>query len=231
MLSLQDVAGQIVNDTKKRADAFFYQQQYPEALSLYEEIFEQKGKASESMLLKMAYITERLQDYPKAIYYLYCYQQRLPNRENLLYIEELANKYALEGHDLTDRSYFYLIYQQYYTILVGVFTLICLLLFYTFVIKNWQQRLPTRYGIVIVLIVLIGYVLFNVVALPQKAIIAEDHTLLMQDASSGAPIIEVLSKGHGLEVSGQQDVWLEVSRGAQKAYVKRSKVYLLKPIF
>ncbi|MEM9980956.1 MAG: hypothetical protein AAF734_00575 [Bacteroidota bacterium] len=230
-MSSQDVVAQAVNDVKKRADALFYRQQYSEALILYEDIFEQERKASESMLLKMAYTAERLQDYPRAIYYLYCYQQRAPNRDNLLYIEELANKYALEGHDLTDSTYFYLIYQQYYTILVGIFTLICLLLFYTFVIKNWQQRLPTRYGIVIVLVILIGYVLFNIIKLPQKAIIVEDYTLLMQDASSGAPIIEVLSKGHGLEVSGQQDVWLEVSRGAQKAYVKRSKVYLLKPIF
>lgn len=89
----------------KDADSLFYNENYAKSKKIYDSIFYINKFYSESMLLKMAMIEEKLNNYEKSIYYLSIIQRE--NNDNLIQekINQIASKNQLETYNLSDIDY------------------------------------------------------------------------------------------------------------------------------
>ena len=89
----------------KDADSLFYNENYAKSKKIYDSIFYINKFYSESMLLKMAMIEEKLNNYEKSIYYLSIIQRE--NNDNLIQekINQIASKNQLETYNLSDIEY------------------------------------------------------------------------------------------------------------------------------
>ena len=59
-----------------KADSLFYQNNYLESKKIYDSIFYTENQFSNSMILKMSAIEERIGNYEKAIFYLELFQKQ-----------------------------------------------------------------------------------------------------------------------------------------------------------
>ena len=97
----------------KDADSLFYNENYAKSKKIYDSIFYINKFYSESMLLKMAMIEEKLNNYEKSIYYLSIIQRE--NNDNLIQekINQIASKNQLETYNLSDIDYLNVFFLKY----------------------------------------------------------------------------------------------------------------------
>lgn len=86
----------------------------------------------------------------------------------------------------------------------------------------------TRFpGMVYVGLLLVLLLLNNFAHEGKLAIVTASDTYLMKGPSAGADVVEVVSKGHRVEVLGQKDVWVKILWNGHEAFIKS---FNLKPI-
>ena len=74
-------------------------------------------------------------------------------------------------------------------------------------------------------IILIGlFVHVNVGGKISLGVVGSSNTFLMQGPSPGAPLVEVVSEGHRVEIIGKNDVWVEVLWQGAPAYIKEGNI-------
>lgn len=213
------------NPLLNRADSLFSQQKYTEALSLYEEIFD-SGQASSTMLLKMAFIQEGLNNYAEALFYLDKYYQFSADRNVVGKIEELAETNDLKGYQYDDIHYFMALLEKYRIHFTLLLLAISLLLLLYFTRKAKEDEKPIAAGIIQVMVVGLIFAINNIQG-SSRGIIVSNNTLLRSGPSAGAEPMEVLSKGHKVKVLDQDDVWIKVLWDGQEVYVRKGKVKLI----
>lgn len=208
----------------QQADSLFAEQKFTEAYEVYEEILAE-GKASPAMLLRMAYVDESLQRIPQALYHLNLYYQQTADREVLKKIEELAAAAKLKGYEYSDEEYFRnLLYQKREVIIIFLTVLSGLVFLLMLYIKFRRQQKPVGSGLLLV-VMLGGLAYFVSVPLTKKqAIVTENFVPLMSGPSAGSDMVQMIGRGHRLEVLNRQDVWYRVLWNNQELYIKETSV-------
>ena len=208
----------------QRADSLFGEQKFTEAYELYEEILAD-GLASPAMLLRMAYVDESLQRVPQALYHLNLYYQQTADRDVLAKIEELAESRNLQGYEYSDEEYFRnLLYQNREVVIFSLIVLAGLVFLGMLYMKFRLKHKPVGLGILLV-VALAGLAYFVTVPLSKKqAIVMEDYVPLMSGPSSGASLVQMIGRGHRLEVVNKEDVWYRVQWGERELFIKETAV-------
>ena len=124
-------------DTNKLdlADSLFNSQNYKEALAIYENLYFEDESYSPAMLLKMAFISEGLGDYPKTTLYLSKYYEHNPNPRVTNKIKALTEQPALIGYQISDREQFFKILADHraeITSLLALFLIVSLILLFRY---------------------------------------------------------------------------------------------------
>jgi len=180
------------------------------------------------MLLKMAFIKEGLGDYTNALYFLNLYYLKTYNKRVLKKMENLAEQNKLSGYNYDDVEFFLNIYHKYQ---LQIDLLALSFIFVFFGIMLYQKRTGKQQSLTpaIVYVFLLLAILFinNFVRERPKAIITSAEVYLMKGPSPGSDVVDVISKGHRVDILGKDDVWVEISWNDHKAYVKS---FNLKPI-
>lgn len=207
------------------ADSLFDQQKYTQSFEIYEQIMKSTNKVSPAMLLKMAYIKEGLGDYSNALFYLNLYYLQTHNKRALRKMEDLAEKYSLEGYRYTDMEFFMNIFYRYYsTIVYGLSGLVILLIGYM-VFKKLRYRLNPGFSMfyMVVVVGLLFYVV-NFGKKYQKGIIINPESYLMDGPSAGAKLIAIADMGHRVDVLGKEDVWVKIEWQGNTAFIKENNI-------
>jgi len=210
------------------ADSLFQQRKYTQSFELYENIYTQDKKASSAMLLKMAFIKEGLGDYTNALYYLNLYYLKTYNKRVLKKMENLAEQNKLSGYNYDDVEFFLNIYHKF-QFQINLLILTLILLFFAMMLyqkRTSNQRSHTP-GIVYICLLVTLLFLNNFVRERPQAIITSADAYLMKGPSPGADVIDVVSKGHRVDILGKEDVWVKISWNEHSAYIKS---FNLKPV-
>ncbi|WP_422359230.1 SH3 domain-containing protein [Reichenbachiella sp.] len=207
-----------------QADSLFKLQKYTESFEIYEQVFEGNNEASPQMLMKMAYIKEGLGDYSQALVYLSKYYEQTSDKRAQNKMEELASEHEVYGFALSDTTLFKGLVHKYYLefnmlIFSVVIFLIAIVLYRKF--KSGSNAMP--YAISAIVVLLFFFWLTNFELSEPRGIIIEDHAYLMTGPSGGADLIEVVKKGHRLNILDEEGVWVKVDWNGREAYI-RSKM-------
>lgn len=210
------------------ADSLFAGKKYTQAFELYEDIQNSDQKASPAMLLKMAFIKEGLGDFSNALYYLNLYYLKTYKKKALKKMENLAEQNKLSGYNYDDVEFFLNIYHQYHLhidfFIIGLVFMFFGILFYQKRTNRIKSNLP---GIIYGCLLLVLLFINNYGREHTKALITSSKTHLMKGPSPGADVIDVISKGHRVDILGRDDVWVKISWNDHEAYIKAINI---KPI-
>jgi hypothetical protein len=219
---------QLDNSRLSRADSLFEQKRYTQSFEIYSSLFEQK-QYTPAMLLKMAYIQEGLNRISQSVYYLNLYYLASQDESALVKLEELADKYRLEGYSTSDFDKVFSIYKQNKELIT--YGLMSAVLFLIILMSVQRLRFNTKPYAVWVLLIIISVVSFlhlNFNDRKSSAIITHNNTYLMDGPSSGASVISIVRDGHRVQVLGKEDVWLKVQWGDGEAYIKENNLLPVK---
>lgn len=206
------------------ADSLFVQRKYTKALQSYEKVFHQ-GQFSASMLLKLAYLHDRVGRYDEALYYLSVYQQYYFSEEVQKKMEQMAYDHQLTGYKGNESEQALIYYQQYKLPLLTGLLFLCGIVFMVIVYK--RQKLKTRpigLGISFALLAIVVLVMANVLGGPQKAIINEPDTILMQGPSAASGTVDVVQNGHRVSILKQDEAWTKILWDGNTAYLRNDKL-------
>jgi hypothetical protein len=206
------------------ADSLFETRQFTQAFDHYEAILNNK-EYTPAMFLKMAYIQEGLGHIGRALYYLTRYHQESGDRSAFVKMDELAQKYQLEGYTTTDADLFFTWYHQAYNYLSYALAALCIFLLTLSIHQKLRKHLRPIAGVVLLLIstLLLSIHIYYGENF-SSGIIADANTFIMKGPSPGSDVVERVGEGHRLEVIGKQDVWLEVRWRGEVVYVKENGV-------
>jgi tetratricopeptide (TPR) repeat protein len=210
------------------ADSLFINQQFSQALQLYERVFYQSGKVSPAMLLKMAYIEEGTGNYTKALYYLSLYYIQRPNLQVVNKMKEIATTYNLQGYEYKDVDFFMTLYQRYYIYFSLVVLAISIIWLASLVARKIRREyLPARHLMGCLTFLIMVFLFLNIKRTDQQAIIAQDNVYLMSAPSAGGNLVYIAQKGHRLDVEATQDIWVQVVWNGKPAFVRKQNVLLV----
>ena len=221
--STSPLAAQVSGFRLQQADSLYLDKKYTESLEHYQTILSQ-NEYTPAMLLKMAHIEERQGNIGQTLYYLNLYHLASDDKSVLGKMEELATRYNLEGYDVSDADQALSFYQDHHldvTIALAVIALFFLALTYS-VRRKGQQPIASAIGMGVVLIALLFHV--NMGGKADLGIVGNSHTFLMAGPSPGAPLVEIVSEGHRVEIVGKNDVWIQVLWNGEKAFVKEGNL-------
>ncbi len=211
-----------------KADTLFNKKKYLESLKLYDAVLKEKREATPNMLLKMAFIYEGLKDYTNTLYCLSLYYQHAPNDKTLVKMENIALEYRLKGYGYSDFDFLRAIYFSYFPLFTVLLLLVCFLLFSIVISRNRTRKyVPARYGLVFMTILVIVVYLLNFTNTTERGIIAKDNSLVMSAASAGSDLIDVIEKGHRVEVLGKRDIWYEIKWDNERAFILENNLMLI----
>jgi len=216
------------NPLLQRADSLFQQKRYTQSFEIYNTLFKSQ-RYSPAMLLKMAYIQEGLNRISQSAYYLNLYYLATQDQGALTKLEELADKYRLEGYTPSQMDRVFTIYNQYRELItLGLISVFIFLLILLGILRfKLHERPYAVWGALVVLSILF-LVHLNFGEGYAKAIIANNNTYLMDGPSAGSSVISVVRDGHRVQVIGKKDVWMKVQWGDREAYIKESNLLPVK---
>lgn len=208
------------------ADSLFSKQKYTEALKKYENIFRQ-NLASPAMLARMAFIEEGLGNYSESLYYLNLYFLKTSDKAALSKMRELAEQHGLQGYEYSDKRFLLNFLQKYQQeFLLVLLALSLFLLAYGFNKRRHQERPVTSLVFQIIVLILIG-TYSNNLFFEKKAIIGNDHALLMTGPSAGAEPIDYIGKGNKVTVLKADELWTKISWNESEAYIRSKNLKML----
>lgn len=219
---------QDIKEDLRIADSLFQEKKFTESFQIYNAIYETGEVVSPRMLLKMAFIKEGLGDYSNALYYLNLYYLKTSNKKVLKKMEKLAAENGLEGYEYSDSDFFLNLYLKSYNQIVLALTAICLIVFAAILFQRYKkEKKPVLAGVLLIFFLGIVFVFVNFGKPTDEGIITNTRTYVMSGPSSGAKVLEIVKKGHKVNIIGFKDVWAQVEWNNQTAYIKQQH---LKPV-
>ena len=215
-------------DSLRLADSLFAAGDQTHAARLYEKIIAEGYTATDPMLLKLASAYEQQDDVPRLLYYLDVYFDHHPDDAVLRRMSDIARANNLSGYETDDLNYFYLFYRKYgnyfllFLLIPAVYVFIVLLLK---VIR--KEAIPGRQKWIIFLYLLLLLVFTNLPEGVQSGITSRDRVLLRTDPSAAAPVVEVVGRGHKVNILGTKDVYLRVLWHNSFYFIRRDNVWII----
>lgn len=223
-----NIFGQKPQNLLSKADELFEKKKYTDALGIYEKIFAEEKQASVAMLHKLAFIHEGLNNYTETLYYLSFYNDYNPDNENLKHMEDIAHEHRLKGYTHSDFD-FVLVFYRHYNLYILIF-ISCLSFYLIFRViqqRNKRRKTPKFIFPIIIFLCAIIFFSFSFTQNRRKAIIFEDQVIIMDSPSAGGKVIDVINKGHRLEVKDKIDIWYEVIWEDEVAYIRENNLKLV----
>lgn len=226
--SVGAVAQMVSSDSLRRADSLFASGDQANAARLYEMALAEGHTATDPMLLKLASAYEQQNDVPRLLYYLDVYFDRHPDDAVLRRMSDIARANNLSGYETDDLNYFYLFYRKY-----GVFFLLFLLIpaGYVFSVLMFKvlrkEAIPGRQKWIVFLYLLLLLIFTNLPEGVQSGITSHDRVLLRTDPSAAAPIVDVIGRGHKLNILGKKDIYLRVLWHNELFFIRRDNVWII----
>ncbi|MDA0194026.1 MAG: SH3 domain-containing protein [Bacteroidetes bacterium] len=210
--------------TIDHADSLFKAGKFTESFKVYESVLAY-GNYSTEMLIRMAYIKEGLGDYSNALYFLNLYYDKTSDKRVWSKMQELADENDLIGYNYGDVDFllnFYRQYRQYILLVLAIFSIILMV----GILKKRipKEPRPVTMGIVNILVLLALFTLMNFSAPSPKGIITGNDTYLMSGPSSGAEVIDILQKGHRVDVLEDHEIWIKIIWENKEVYIRKSKI-------
>jgi hypothetical protein len=206
------------------ADSLFAQRKYTKALQSYEKVYQQ-GVFSASMLLKLAYLHDRVGRYDETLYYLSVYQKHYFSEEVQQKMEQMASDHQLTGYKANESDQVLIYYQQYKLSILTGLLVSCGIVFMIMVYQ--RQKLKTYsigLGISFALLAIGVFLMANIISIPQKAIIDKPDTILMQGPSAASGSLEVVQNGHRVRILKQDEAWTKIFWDGNTAYLRNDKL-------
>jgi hypothetical protein len=213
----------------KVADSLFSVGELSEAEKLYEKYkTDSHLPISNSIVLKLAMISEKNDDFAKALYYLTVLYNREPQRLTLNKINEIAISHHLLGYNEDDLSFIFFLFRKY-SLYFFLFLLTVAVYSYSVLINKRRNGLPvrSRHKWVVVLYLIALLALLNLPDSYKVAVVVKKQVFLREAPSSAAPIIEKIPEGSKVSVIGQEDQWLHIWWDNKLFYVKQIDVWIV----
>lgn len=207
--------------TLDEADSLFAAKQYKEALTHYESLLHEDEVYSPAMLLKMAFITEGMGNFPQATYYLSKYYSYNPNPKVIDKIKSLTNQNNLVGYTLTDQDQFMRILYDYKQEITAAFAFLMLgFLILISVLPSKKNGLlfPASFFL------LLAFASNNFLNQPNLAIVTGSPTLIMDNPTAAGNMIRKVDAGHRVVIKSSHDIWYQIKWGEKTAYIKKSNL-------
>lgn len=208
-----------------QADSLFASQKFTEALQAYEGLYS-SGFSSASMLLRMAYIHDGLGNYPDALYYLDQYYLISADRLTVGKISELSENKDLKGYSYSDLDYFQALLQKNRLLLItllGGISALLLVVIYRMTLAGQKPMVPAFLQIVALLLMLV-LVNFSV---PSNGVIIYDGSLFRSGPSAGAEAMDIIQKGHKVQVLERGPVWTKIEWEGREGYIRNSRIRVI----
>jgi tetratricopeptide (TPR) repeat protein len=210
----------------KIADSLFAMARYSESLVLYKKNFSNDEKNSQALLLKLAFLSEKTNNYSDCLFYLSKLALVNPSRRLFEKMDKLAEQQNLTGYEFDDYNYFIIFYRRY-----GGYIPILLLTLGTYIVvimvtkaRRMEPILQIhKISIVVYLLALLAIV--NVPSLYQTCMIVNENTFLREEPSSAASVVERVGKGHKLTIIGSVDHWNRVIWNSRIVYIRKSDLW------
>ncbi|WP_235893357.1 tetratricopeptide repeat protein [Litoribacter populi] len=201
----------------------FNTQNYKEALAVYENLYFEQQTYSPAMLLKMAFITEGMGDYPKTTLYLSKYYEHNPNQRVTTKIRNLTEQPYLIGYQVSDQEQFFKILIDNRIEITALLT-ICLAIFLVLFVRNRDKASKPAFFIPSFVLIVMIFLSNNYLKPPNRAIITGSPTLIMDQPTAGGNLISKVDVGHRIQINSTKDTWFEITWEDRKAYVKKQNV-------
>jgi hypothetical protein len=228
ILSLLVSGRALCGNTKelKIADSLFAMAKYPEAQALYKKNFNPAEKNNPGLLLKLAFLAEKTNNYTDCLFFLSKLALLQPSRHLFEKMDKLAEEQNLSGYEFDDYNYFIIFYRRY-----GDYIPILLLTLGTYIVvimvTKTRRKEPIlqihKISIVVYLVVLLG--ILNVPSLYQTCIIINENTFLRDEPSSASAVVDRVGKGHKLTIVGSVDHWNRVIWDNRIVYIRKSDLW------
>ena len=228
LVSASALAQTALTDSLQRADSLFAGGDKIDAARLYEMALAEGHTATDPMLLKLANAYEQQNDVPRQLYYLDVYFERHPDDAVLRRMNDVARANNLSGYETDDLNYFYLFYRKY-----GIYFLLFLLIpagyvFSVLMLKRVRkEEVPGRQKWIVFVYLLLLLIFTNLPEGVQSGITSQDRVLLRTDPSAAAPIVEVIGRGHKVNILGTKDIYLRVLWHNELYFIRRDNVWLI----
>ncbi|MET7259145.1 SH3 domain-containing protein [Dyadobacter fermentans] len=208
------------------ADSLFAIARYPEAQTLYKKNFSLTEKNSQALLLKLAFLAEKTNNYTDCLFFLSKLALVQPSRHLFEKMDKLAKEQNLSGYEFDDYNYFIIFYRKY-----GDYIPILLLTLGTYIVvimvTKTRRKEPIlqihKVSIIVYLLALLG--ILNVPSLYQTCIIVNENTFLRDEPSSAAGVVDRVGKGHKLTIIGSVDHWDRVIWNNRIVYIRKSDLW------
>jgi hypothetical protein len=210
----------------KTADSLFAIARYAEAQTLYKKNFSLTEKNSQALLLKLAFLAEKTNNYTDCLFFLSKLALVQPSRHLFEKMDKLAKEQNLSGYEFDDYNYFIIFYRKY-----GDYIPILLLTLGTYIVvimvTKTRRKEPIlqihKVSIIVYLLALLG--ILNVPSLYQTCIIVNENTFLRDEPSSAAGVVDRVGKGHKLTIIGSVDHWDRVIWNNRIVYIRKSDLW------
>ncbi len=227
-LSISGAQGADDKTKLSAADSLFKLGKYTESYTLYNQLFEDGRKYSPQMLLKLAYITEGLGEYEKALYYLETYYRQTYDDLALDKMQKLSETHGLSGYERNDLHYVQDKIGRYYEEII--YTLLILHAFLLLLISYKKYKVKTKplYSwISSILVSLVLMAIINLFDRDQNAIISKNKTYLMKGPSAGADLMTIVDKGHKVTILDKGEVWSQIKLNEEVLFIRSNHLLLL----
>lgn len=221
----QPTYSQEITTRIKEADSLFKARRYTQSLSIYEEVYQEDRKATPSMLLKMAYSNEAMDNVSEALLYLHDYYRITADEKALEKMNDLAQVNGLEGYNLSEFEQVKKVLEDFKLQIIGVlfaFSLLILGMMYR-KLKKHESKSPSL-GIALAIVLGLIFYVVNLNANKTYALIDENNAYLMSGPSAAAELIEVVNQGHKVEIIDKKDIWYEIKWRGGRAYVRENNL-------
>jgi hypothetical protein len=211
--------------TLEKADSLFNHKKYQEAMVLYEELLQKEEVFSNSMLLKMAFITEGKGDFGKASFYLAKYYDQNPNPNVINKVKSLTGQNELFGYEINDWDRF-LKFLSDLQLEITLSLALCLIIGFSLLLLS-KKVLNHRYYPPIALLIILTFVANNFLQQTQSGIVTGSPTLIMNEPTSAGKLLANVDPGHRVIIKSSKDIWYEILWKGEKAFIKKGEDTLL----
>ncbi|WP_229253899.1 SH3 domain-containing protein [Dyadobacter sp. NIV53] len=212
----------------KAADSLFAMAKYTEAETLYKKNYKEDEKNNEYLLLKLAFLSEKTNNYTNCLYYLNKLALINPSRRLFEKMDNLAVEQNLSGYDFDDYNYFIIFYRRYGEYIPILLLTLGSYIVFIMVLKTRRKEPILQFhkiSTIVYLVVLLGVV--NIPSLYKTGIIVNDNTFLREEPSSASNVVEMVRKGHKLTIFGSVDHWDRVIWNNRIVYIRKNDLWTI----